>query len=39
MNEEHGSWLQEYVDEHYHPEPKKRHRPASFKGAQRPMEE
>ena len=38
MSEEHASWLQEYVDEHYRPEPKKRHRPASFKGADRPAE-
>lgn len=36
---EHAAWLQEYVNEHYHPEPKKRHRPASFKGADRAMEE
>jgi Protein of unknown function (DUF3305) len=35
MSEEHASWLQEYVNEHYRPEPKKRHKPASFKGAQR----
>ena len=35
---EHASWLQEYVNEHYHPEPKKRHRPESFKGADRPVE-
>jgi len=39
MSDEHASWLQEYVDEHYRPEPKKRHRPASFKGADRPAEE
>ena len=38
MSEEHASWLQEYVNEHYRPEPKKRHRPASFKGAERPEE-
>jgi hypothetical protein len=38
MSEEHTSWLREYVDEHYRPEPKKRHRPASFKGADRPAE-
>ena len=38
MSKEHASWLQEYVDEHYRPEPKKRHRPASFKGADRPSE-
>jgi hypothetical protein len=36
---EHASWLQEYVNEHYRPEPKKRHKPASFKGANRPAEE
>lgn len=39
MSDEHASWLQEYVNEHYRPEPKKRHRPASFKGAERPAEE
>ena len=36
---EYASWLQEYVNTHYRPEPKKRHRPASFKGAERPAEE
>jgi hypothetical protein len=39
MSDEHASWLQEYVNEHYRPEPKKRHKPASFKGAERPVEE
>ena len=39
MSEQHASWLQEYVNDNYRPEPKKRHKPASFKGAQRPMEE
>ncbi len=39
MSEEHATWLQEYVNDNYRPEPKKRHRPASFKGAHRPMEE
>jgi Protein of unknown function (DUF3305) len=39
MSDEHASWLQEYVNEHYRPEPKKRHKPASFKGAERPAEE
>lgn len=39
MNNEHASWLQDYVDEHYRPEPKKRHKPASFKGAERSAEE
>ena len=39
MSEEHAAWLQEYVNENYRPEPKKRHRPASFKGAERPLEE
>jgi hypothetical protein len=39
MTEEHASWLQEYVNENYRPEPKKRHKPASFKGANRPAEE
>jgi hypothetical protein len=38
MTEEYASWLQEYVNEHYRPEPKKRHKPASFKGAERPKE-
>ena len=38
MLAEHAAWLQEYVNEHYRPEPKKRHRPASFKGADRPLE-
>ncbi|QWD73730.1 DUF3305 domain-containing protein [Polynucleobacter sp. TSB-Sco08W16] len=35
LSDEHASWLQEYVNEHYRPEPKKRHKPASFKGADR----
>ncbi|QWD68854.1 DUF3305 domain-containing protein [Polynucleobacter sp. VK25] len=39
MIEEHAAWLQEYVNENYRPEPKKRHKPASFKGAERPREE
>jgi hypothetical protein len=39
MSEQHAAWLQEYVDDNYRPEPKKRHKPASFKGADRPMEE
>jgi hypothetical protein len=39
MNDEHASWLQEYVNENYRPEPKKRHKPASFKGAERSAEE
>jgi uncharacterized protein YacL (UPF0231 family) len=39
MSDEHTAWLQEYVDEHYRPEPKKRHKPASFKGAERPAGE
>jgi Protein of unknown function (DUF3305) len=39
MIDEHAAWLQEYVNDNYRPEPKKRHRPASFKGAKRPMEE
>ena len=39
MIDEHVAWLQEYVNDNYHPEPKKRHRPASFKGAERPAEE
>jgi len=39
LSGEHASWLQEYVDQNYRPEPKKRHKPASFKGAQRSAEE
>jgi len=39
LTQEHASWLQEFVNEHYRPEPKKRHRPASFKGADRPAED
>lgn len=39
MSEQHASWLQEYVNDNYRPEPKKRHKPASFKGAERPTEE
>jgi hypothetical protein len=35
LSGEYISWLQEYVDQHYRPEPKKRHKPASFKGAER----
>jgi hypothetical protein len=36
---EHASWVQEYINEHYRPEPKKRHRPESFKGAARSGED
>jgi len=32
------SYLAEYVAAHYKPEPKKRAKPASFKGANRPAE-
>lgn len=39
MIDEHAAWLQEYVNDNYRPEPKKRHKPASFKGAERPAEE
>ena len=39
MSEQHAAWLQEYVSEKYRPEPKKRHKPASFKGAERPAGE
>jgi hypothetical protein len=39
LSSEHASWLQEYVNENYRPEPKKRHRPESFKGANRGMED
>lgn len=35
LSSEHASWLQEHVNEYYRPEPKKRHRPESFKGANR----
>ena len=38
MSGQHAAWLQEYVDDNYRPEPKKRHKPASFKGAERPAE-
>lgn len=38
LKEEEASWLQDYVNTHYRPEPKKRHKPASFKGADRPLE-
>jgi hypothetical protein len=39
LSEEHASWLQEFVNENYRPEPKKRHRPESFKGANRGVED
>jgi len=39
MSAEYISWLKEYVDEKYRPEPKRRQKPASFKGAVRPAEE
>jgi len=39
MSDEHAAWLQEYVNENYRPEPKKRHKPASFKGAERSAED
>jgi hypothetical protein len=39
MSDEHAAWLQEYVNEKYRPEPKKRHKPASFKGAERSAED
>jgi hypothetical protein len=39
LSPEHASWLQEFVNEHYRPEPKKRHRPQSFKGANRTAED
>ena len=38
LGAEHKAWLQGFVDSHYHPEPKRRQRPASFKGATRPAE-
>ncbi len=38
VGDEHKAWLQSYVDSHYHPEPKRRQKPASFKGAVRPAE-
>jgi hypothetical protein len=39
LSSEHASWLQEFVNENYRPEPKKRHRPESFKGANRGVED
>ena len=39
LDAETTSWLNDYVNEHYKPEPKKRARPASFKGANRPGNE
>ena len=39
LSTEHASWLQEFVNENYRPEPKKRHRPESFKGANRKVED
>ena len=39
LSTEHASWLQEFVNENYRPEPKKRHRPESFKGANRGTED
>lgn len=39
LSAEHASWLQEFVNENYRPEPKKRHRPESFKGANRGTED
>ena len=39
MNTEQVTWLKEYVDETYKPEPKRRQKPASFKGAVRPAGE
>ena len=39
LSDEHATWLQEYANTHYRPEPKKRHRPASFKGADRSGED
>lgn len=36
LDKEHWQWLHTYVLEHYRPEPKKRQRPESFKGADRP---
>ena len=38
-SDQHAAWLQEYVNDNYRPEPKKRHKPASFKGAERPAED
>jgi hypothetical protein len=34
-----AQWLSDFVMENYKPEPKKRARPASFKGAHRPKDE
>lgn len=38
MAQEYALWLQDFVNANYRPEPKKRHKPASFKGAERPAE-
>ena len=35
----HWQWLNDFVGAHYRPEPKKRQRPESFKGAQRSAED
>jgi hypothetical protein len=34
-----AQWLSDFVMENYKPEPKKRARPVSFKGAHRPKDE
>ena len=39
LDKTHWQWLHEYVEAHYRPLPKKRQRPASFKGAQRTADE
>jgi hypothetical protein len=39
LDKMHWQWLHDFVGVHYRPEPKKRQRPESFKGAQRPAED
>jgi Protein of unknown function (DUF3305) len=39
LDSETSAWLSNFVQENYKPEPKKRARPASFKGAYRPKDE
>jgi len=39
LDKMHWQWLHDFVGAHYRPEPKKRQRPESFKGAQRSAED
>ena len=39
LDKAHWQWLHDFVGAHYRPEPKKRQRPESFKGAQRAAED